>query len=999
MGNTTQVTNFQALGVEPTWTTSITFGSACGYAFPETFTNPKGHSTTLAYDCALGKPTSVTNPNSVLTQYTWGAAGDAKDRLVSVINASGRPEATVTSYAYNDVAGSFTMTATQQQQSCNLGEDIVTTTKYDGLGRAIERTSPDGTGPIVTTTVYDALGRVARQSNPYRPGETPNYTDTVFDGLGRSVAVTTTADGATTRLGYALEETYARDAADKWKKTLSDGLGRLVRVVEDPVIPADTAQNPSPIPGFVHASGLSYETTYTYDARDQLRTVTQGAQSRQFTYDGLGRLTKAINPESGTIDYVYNGDGTLRTKTHSGVEMALAYDALQRVVFKSYTGGTVATPAVLFCYDGNVAGACAGAPTAGLLKGQMTMVKAFDLLPANNHLITTYSEHDGLGRVGKSEQSFSSAAADKYALTYSYNKAGGLELETYPSLSAVKTCYDKGGRPISALKSSNGLIYGHAAAYAAHGGMKQLTLGNGVVENWDYNGRLQTTLAKATKSAAVLLELGFTYGGSDNAGNAQTQTITHRNASGGTVFNATQVYNYDPLNRLGGVSEGAGKLTQTFAYDQWGNRALTAGWNPKTAAAALTAYDMGKNQWPIGGFDARGNQTAAMGWAHQYDAENRLTHLNHTVGDLVTYQYDGNGRRVRKASTLGTVRFVYDAMGQLVGEYGGAASPATLTYLSGDHLGTTRLVTDANGTVLKRYDYAPFGEEIPKGQMGRPTDEFPVGEYPATVAQADGVAPKFTGQVRDAETGLDYFGARYMSSVQGRFTSPDPIFANVLRVINPQRWNTYAYAVNSPLVFTDPDGRDAIAVKFSNLAKNLGHSGVASVHRDGTGTFADFGPKHAGQAHDAGDYRFADFKTKLVIGADGKATIASLSALANELADIEQQPHDSVSIAYFKTSDAETAALDAYISAARAQKQKGTTPTYLVGFRDCIGFCMNGLEKAGIGRGASSLTIPNLQYIGLWLAADRTATGTNPPKEEVTSRICDPDGSGRIRCK
>ena len=92
------------------------------------------------------------------------------------------------------------------------------------------------------------------------------------------------------------------------------------------------------------------------------------------------------------------------------------------------------------------------------------------------------------------------------------------------------------------------------------------------------------------------------YGSSDNTGNAQTQSITHRNASGATVFNATQVYSYDPLNRLGSVTEGAGKLSQTFAYDQWGNRALTAGWNPKTAAAALTAYDMGKNQWPIGDF-------------------------------------------------------------------------------------------------------------------------------------------------------------------------------------------------------------------------------------------------------------------------------------------------------------------------------------------------------------------------------------------------------------
>jgi len=38
----------------------------------------------------------------------------------------------------------------------------------------------------------------------------------------------------------------------------------------------------------------------------------------------------------------------------------------------------------------------------------------------------------------------------------------------------------------------------------------------------------------------------------------------------------------------------------------------------------------------------------------------------------------------------------------------------------------------------------------------------------------DAVMEKFTSKERDAESGLDFFGARYMSSAQGRFTSPDP---------------------------------------------------------------------------------------------------------------------------------------------------------------------------------------------------------------------------------
>jgi RHS repeat-associated protein len=56
-------------------------------------------------------------------------------------------------------------------------------------------------------------------------------------------------------------------------------------------------------------------------------------------------------------------------------------------------------------------------------------------------------------------------------------------------------------------------------------------------------------------------------------------------------------------------------------------------------------------------------------------------------------------------------------------------------------------------------------------------------------------------------TGLDYFGARYFSGAQGRFTSPDPMLASG-RAEDPQSWNRYAYGRNNPLRFIDPTGLD-----------------------------------------------------------------------------------------------------------------------------------------------------------------------------------------------
>jgi RHS repeat-associated protein len=121
-----------------------------------------------------------------------------------------------------------------------------------------------------------------------------------------------------------------------------------------------------------------------------------------------------------------------------------------------------------------------------------------------------------------------------------------------------------------------------------------------------------------------------------------------------------------------------------------------------------------------------------------------------------------------------------------------------IQWLLTDQLGTPRMVFDESGALanVKRHDYLPFGEELASGVGGRSTTQGYSG---------DNVRQKFTGQERDTETGLDYFGARYYASMQGRFTSPDE-FLNSGRLESPQTWNRYTYVLNNPLAFTDPSG-------------------------------------------------------------------------------------------------------------------------------------------------------------------------------------------------
>jgi len=79
------------------------------------------------------------------------------------------------------------------------------------------------------------------------------------------------------------------------------------------------------------------------------------------------------------------------------------------------------------------------------------------------------------------------------------------------------------------------------------------------------------------------------------------------------------------------------------------------------------------------------------------------------------------------------------------------------------------------------------------------------------------VRQEFTQKERDNETGLDYFGARYYASTQGRFTSPDPFFFQQEMLIDPQRFNLYSYVRNNPLFYIDPTG---MVIDISRLSKD-----------------------------------------------------------------------------------------------------------------------------------------------------------------------------------
>jgi len=130
-----------------------------------------------------------------------------------------------------------------------------------------------------------------------------------------------------------------------------------------------------------------------------------------------------------------------------------------------------------------------------------------------------------------------------------------------------------------------------------------------------------------------------------------------------------------------------------------------------------------------------------------------------------------------------------------------------MEYYHYDALGSVRLVVsyphDSMTYTISRHDYLPFGEEIQPGTFGRARN--------LGYGTGDTTPQRFTGKERDPESNLDYFGARYYSGAQGRWTSADELMASE-NIADPQRWNRYAYVSNNPLAKIDPDGRQEVPI-------------------------------------------------------------------------------------------------------------------------------------------------------------------------------------------
>ncbi|HEX7047248.1 MAG TPA: RHS repeat-associated core domain-containing protein [Gammaproteobacteria bacterium] len=706
-----------------------------------TVTNALGHLTQYPSYDAHGNPLEIIDPNGIVTKLAY----DLRQRLVSRTVAFGTPSATTTLFDY-DLAG--------QLEKTTLPNGSWISYEYDAAHRmtAIE----DSAGNCIDY-VLDAMGNRIEEAVTGPGGVVFNETFRDYNTLNRLVSEYG-PEGSTVSYGYDAEgkRTTVTDAANNVTTSRYDALDRLFETVD----------------------ALSGVTSYAYDARDNLtQVVDPRGVTTGYTYNGFNELVETDSPDAGITSYTYDKAGNRISQTDArSITTSFTYDALNRLTFIDYPG---TDQDITYIYDGGASG-CANCI------GRLTRID-------DETGYTTYS-YDARGNLVNKLSVVETATGQQFLpVGYGYDSADKLTSLSYPSGDLVQYQRDAHGRVTGlTLTKADGAPVNLATniQHAPFGPVTALTFGNGIAESrsFDQEGRI-------SRIQSTALDLRYTWSTTGNI----TAITDNLDAA------RTQSFDYDALYRLTDASGIYGDLV--YGYDAVGNReTLTA--TPPSGIPETTTYTYATTSnrlatitdasgTTIYQYDANGNTTDNGDHAFAYDNRNRLA----TADATNQYGHNALGQRVIKTTSTGTVLFVYDEAGHLLGEYDDLGNPirqyvwlndrpvamlkkngatTDVYYIHSDHLNTSQAVTDENQTVVWKADYKPFGEAEP------------------TVTTLD-MPLRFPGQIFDSETNLHYNYFRSYDSSIGRYAQSDPI--GLLGGIN-----LYEYAAGRPTGMFDALG-------------------------------------------------------------------------------------------------------------------------------------------------------------------------------------------------
>ena len=416
-----------------------------------------------------------------------------------------------------------------------------TTFSYDAVGRLLQVT--DAAGGIVTST-YDAAGNRTALSDP--KGHITSY---AYDALNRLLSKTEPG-------GYVT--TYAYDAVgNRTRVTKPNGV--IIQYAYDALDRLASVTYPD-----------ASHVTFSYDANGNRTAMGDGLGTTTYAYDALDRLTGLVNPFGKTVGYQYDAAGNRTALTYpDGKQVSYAYDALNRLA--SITDW--ASRSTSYAYD-------AASRLTGASEPNGTSATygydAADRLTALSHKLgatpfATYAYTlDALGNQTQVTATEPLAPVLPGGTTnYSYDVDNRLTL-----VNATAQSFDGNGNlTISGADSFSwdfedrlrqSTIGGSTNSYQYDGTGNRLTrTAGGITTRFvqDVNGPLANVLAETDAAGSITAYYVYGLG------------LVERVAADGSV----RFYHHDSRGSTVALTDGAGNLTDKYAYDPFGKLANSTG--------------------------------------------------------------------------------------------------------------------------------------------------------------------------------------------------------------------------------------------------------------------------------------------------------------------------------------------------------------------------------------------------------------------------------------
>ncbi|MCC7373247.1 MAG: RHS repeat protein [Verrucomicrobiales bacterium] len=671
------------------------------------------------YDLAFGVLTRATDFNGNRTQFDFDPFG----RLVAITKPGDSPEFPTASFQYQlaeplAVGGSVNWIETRLREVPG-GPGTFDSRKYlDGLGRALMvRTEGERPGEVVVSgaTVFNRRRGAWKTLLPYfergtlafhSPVLTNDFTETIYDPLGRTVGIHQPATAPNPRRAYARttygplsrlveDEEQTRDGsvhAGAAMRFTDDGLRgkdgnpRLRQVEEIVKITDDGHSAPDPRP---------WVTRYRYDLLDNLAHLTdsQGNQ-KSFRYDALSRKLSMNDPDRGVMFWVYDDASNLvETRDAKQQVIRFNYDGVNRLLAEDYLDLAGHAPDVSYAYDVPTASLSMGDGTTGTARNvQGTLAYVRDLSGEE------HTSYDARARIEFRVKQIRDPAHGQLAgfrTGFEYDSLDRITRLTYPDNDHIRYQYNNrnllervAGRPAGGQSAGGNIITG--IAYQASGQMSSIDYGNGVRTSYAYDPRLRLMElhTRNPSQAADLIHFAYEF---DDASNIRA-IRDRRSASAvpaGDPRRNTQVFSYDDLYRLtrAGYSfsppevEGSENGFISYRYDRIGNmlqqssdithlergvsvtdlgtmayggsegRAGRIGRStPEPGPHALSSILPSAGSPRLFPYDANGNMTVIDGLTNTWDFKDRLVAVESSEM-RAEYGYDYTDRRVIKKVT------------------------------------------------------------------------------------------------------------------------------------------------------------------------------------------------------------------------------------------------------------------------------------------------------------------------------------------------------------